>query len=226
MTHKMPPWSYTALTNFENCPHKYFETRVAKSVPDLPGEAAIWGDRVHKALEEAVKTGKPLPEGMEQWQKYPDKFRKVWKDDVVVFTEKQLAVNKFFIPVKWEAKDAWCRGIVDVGVVKGGHVFAADWKTGKRKPESTQLMLFAGLLFSHFPYAKIIDTMFIWLKDKKSDKERYEEKDKAAIWNAFLPRVAKMEQAFTEDRWEKRSSGLCRGWCPVKSCEFNEPRRS
>ena len=224
---KMPPWSYTALTAYENCPKRYYLTRVAKTFHDTQNEAAIWGNRVHIELENAVKTGKPLPEGMEQWQHYVDKFYKLSRSPKnKVFTERQLAVDKNFRPVEWMAPNAWCRGIVDIGVLSGDTLVACDWKTGKRKPDSTQLALFAGLLFAHFPRVKKVKTVFIWLQDRKSDKSEYLVEDRAEIWNEFLPRVQRMGNAFAEDRWEPKPSGLCRGWCPCSSCDYHQPKRS
>ena len=33
-------------------------------------------------------------------------------------------------------------------------------------------------------------------------------------------------QAFKTDTWQPRPSGLCNGWCPVKTCEFWQPKRN
>ena len=41
-------WSYTALTGFENCPHRHWRTKVVKDIADPPGEAALFGQRAHK----------------------------------------------------------------------------------------------------------------------------------------------------------------------------------
>jgi hypothetical protein len=217
---KMPSWSYTALTAYETCPYRYYKTRVDKSIKEPQTEHTIWGNKVHGAIENSVKTGKPLEEGMDQWQRYVDRFRKMWaKENTTVFTEKQICISKFFTPVAWNSPDAWCRGIVDIGVIRGDHIIACDWKTGKRKPSSQQMQLFAGLLFAQYPTIKTIKTMFIWLKDHTSDKEEFAVENKHLIWQEFLPRVARMERAYADNVWEKKPSGLCRGWCPVTSCE-------
>ena len=87
-------------------------------------------------------------------------------------------------------------------------------------------MLFVGFGFIAYPQVKVIDTAFLWLPDKKVDRETFKREDAADIWGTFLPRVKRMEMAYNEgpDAHPKKPSGLC-GWCPVKDCEFWKPRR-
>ena len=53
-------WSYSALKEYENCPKKYYEIRVAQNYTVIPSEQMIYGTEVHKALEDYVKDGKEL----------------------------------------------------------------------------------------------------------------------------------------------------------------------
>ena len=39
------------------------------------------------------------------------------------------------------------------------------------------------------------------------------------------PTLFEYAAAFKADTWTKKQSGLCKGWCPVKSCEFWEEKR-
>ena len=64
----MKAWSYSMLTAFETCPHQFYRVRVLKDVVEEQGEAALWGDRVHKALENRVRDQEPLPEWAAQWE--------------------------------------------------------------------------------------------------------------------------------------------------------------
>jgi hypothetical protein len=120
------------------------------------------------------------------------------------------------------AKNVWCRGIIDIGVVGSKKAYLLDWKTGKHKPNSDQLMLFAALAFAYYPWIEKVVCGFIWLKDSKFDKEIYTREQIQEIWSEFLPRVDRLEIAFNEDKWQAKPSGLCRNWCPVgkKLCEF------
>jgi len=218
MTQKIT-WSYSALNAFETCPRRYYLTRVSKDVTEPQTEATIWGNRVHKALEDYAKKGKVLPDNLIRCKRYIDKVKRM-KGKLLV--EERMAMNKSFHPTKWMAKDVWVRGIIDLGVVGSKEAVLLDWKTGKHRPDSYQLMLFAAFAFSHFPWIERVTTGFIWLKDSKFDKETFEREQVTEIWNEFLPRIKRLEHAFENDRWQANPSGLCKNWCPVgrKLCEF------
>ena len=212
-------WSYSALTAFETCPRRYQLTRVTKQVVEPQTQATIYGNQVHKALEDYAKQGKALPEHLKNCKKYIDKVKRM-KGKLVV--EERLALNKHFQPTKWMAKDVWVRGIIDLGVVGSKEALLLDWKTGKHRPDSYQLMLFAAFAFSFYPWIDKVTTGFIWLKDTKFDKETFTRDQVTEIWNEFLPRVKRLELAFDDDRWQAKPSGLCKNWCPVgrNLCEF------
>jgi hypothetical protein len=38
------------------------------------------------------------------------------------------------------------------------------------------------------------------------------------LWNRLLPEVKKMEQAYVTLDYPPKPNGLCRNYCPVKSC--------
>lgn len=217
---KMPAWSYTALTAFETCPRRYYHTRVAKSVSDPPGEAALWGQRVHKAMEERILHRKPMPEGMEKWASLADKIARASGKPLV---EQQIALDEAFRPVSWFAKNAWVRGVIDAGIIRGAKATFVDWKTGKRQPENDQLKLFAGLGFCQYPKVKVINTGFFWLKDNKVDKAEFSKEESPVIWQEFMPRVRRLEEAYANETWPARQSGLCKDWCPVPKsiCVFS-----
>lgn len=217
-----PAWSYSSLTAFETCGHRYYTTRVAKTIVEPMGEAAKHGDDVHKALEVSVLKQQPLPDKYKEWQPIAMKLMSAKGKRSA---ELKLAINKSFQPVSWFDKTAWCRGIVDIVVENNTKAWAGDYKTGKRKPDSTQLMLFAGLLFHHKPYLESITTSFIWLKDNKIDTDKFSRGEVGNIWQEFMPRVQRLELAYKNDKWVKKPSGLCNGWCPVKTCEFWKERK-
>ncbi len=220
---KMPPWSYSSLTNYETCPRKYYMTKVAKEVSDPPGEAALWGTKVHKHIEDYIKMGKLMPEGMEKIQRIAAVIRAP-KSGGMPFAEKELAITEQFTPTSWKASNAWCRGIVDAGVVTNDKIMSIDWKTGNRKPGSTQLFLSAAMLMVYYPDVQVVNSAFVWLKEFRHDKETLLREDLHTVWGEFLPRVERMKRAFELDKWEPKPSGLCKGWCPCKKCEYNGRR--
>lgn len=217
----MPPWSYSALTAFETCQRRYHLTKVVKTVKEPPTEATTHGNDVHQAFENAVLKQQPLPDKYAEWQPIAMKLQAAKGKRE---PELKLAIDKSFRPVKWMDKSAWCRGIVDLSIENGDKAVAIDYKTGKRKPDSTQLMLFAALLFHTKQYLENITTSFVWLKEKKLDVERYERGQIGNIWQEFIPRVQRMEVSYQKDKWLPQPSGLCRSWCPCTECEFNGKR--
>lgn len=211
-------WSYTALTGFETCPKRHYHTKVKKDVKDPPGEEALWGQRVHKALEERLRDGKPLPPSLKNFEGYAVKFAAAPGELLV---EQQIALTAEFKRTEWFAKDVWVRAVLDVGILNRTRALVADWKTGKRKPDNEQMELFAAVAFATYPQIEVADTAFVWLKEKKMDRVTYCRDDSPRIWQNFLPRVARLERAHATDTWDAKPSGLCRKWCPVKSCVHN-----
>lgn len=131
---KVISWSYSAMSTFETCPRQYQAKYVTKEVPYQQNAAAKWGDDVHKALEENIKTGKPLPSNMVQYQKFLDavKFR-ADKLKGELLAEKQVALTKDLESVSWftkktAKKPVWFRTKIDVTVHAGGYGEVYDWK--------------------------------------------------------------------------------------------------
>lgn len=221
----MPPWSYSSLSAFETCPRQYHLVKVIKTVKEPPAAYQDWGIEVHKAFEDGLVENKPLPEKMQEWQPILTKFQLApGKKEA----ELKLALDRNFKPVDWRDKSAWSRGIGDVVLENGTTAFSGDYKTGKRKPGSSQLRLFAALLMHSREYLQKVKTAFIWLPIKQLDKEEFSRDDLGSIWADFVPRTVKMEKAFQADKWMPKPSGLCNGWCPVgkENCEFWKPKRS
>jgi hypothetical protein len=80
-------------------------------------------------------------------------------------------------------------------------------------------------MFIQYPEVQVVNTGFIWLQDKKMDKEVFMREQTYDIWGAFLPRVRRLEEAHEKNHWPEKPSGLCRGWCGVSTCAHWKPRR-
>jgi len=215
----IPSWTYSQLDSFETCPKKFYHLRVAKDFKDPPNEHSIWGERVHKAFEDRINHGTPLGEGMRQWEGIA---RKVERLPGTKYTEIKLSIDRAFQPAPWGS--SWSRGIADLLVINGEKAVVLDYKTGKRKP-SEQLALYTAYAFAHHEEVREVTSGFVWLKERKIDKQRFERKDLPDIWQSFLPRVSKLEKAYEREKWPAKPSGLCNGWCPVNTCEFYKEKR-
>ncbi len=216
---KIPPWSYSSLTSFETCGKRFYHLKVAKDVVDVPHESATWGSTVHKHLEDRVRDGTPLPSALAGYEKLAAPLA----DKPGRLVEQQFAVTAGLQPTGWTSSDAWCRGIVDVGVLTSKRAVLLDWKTGKRKPGSDQLKLFAGLAFAHYPTIEMVSTGFVWLAANVVDRAKFNREDVPVIWQEFIPRVRRLELAYETGKFGPRPSGLCGKWCPVPKslCEFS-----
>ena len=55
-------WSHSALKDFEGCPRRYHEVKVLKNYPFPDTEQIRYGKELHKAAEDYVRDGTPIPE--------------------------------------------------------------------------------------------------------------------------------------------------------------------
>lgn len=214
----MAAWTYSQLDSHESCPKKFYHLKVARDVVEPPTEHTEWGTRVHTAFEDAIRDGTALPEGMTQWQKLADKLAALPGEKL---TEQKFAIDRNFQPTDWSS--AWSRGIADLVVLQGSKAAVLDYKTGKRKP-SEQLDLYANYIFHTYPQIESVTTGYVWLKVKRIDRKPLPRASVSTTWQSLLPRVSKLESAYERNSWPARPSGLCNGWCPVKTCDFNNKR--
>lgn len=216
MTHTLTH-SYSSIKLFENCPLRYYKQRITKEVRDEGGEASKHGERVHKALEDRIKGGVPLPPELE---KHEPLCRAVESMGGKVEAEKELVLNWDLQPTGWWSDDAWLRSKLDIYVSIGHKAVIMDWKTGRRKPDFFQLEISAVQAFIHNPELRVVNTSFVWLKDGAIDAEIYKRENFAELLRKITDKTKRIEDAVYEDIWPPKPSGLC-AYCPAKSnCAF------
>jgi len=210
--------SYSALKLFDNCPRQYMLQRITKAIKPSSGEASIYGNRIHEQLEARVKDGTPLPAESAGYEALVVAFATLPGELVV---EQELVLTANLEPTTWWATDAWLRSKLDVLVLNGPDAVVADWKTGKHRPDFFQMELFALQVFKHYPDVQRVKCSLVWLKDMKMDTQKYARTDAPALWNKFMSKVSRIEQAKEKDQWPPKPSGLC-PWCPAtpSHCEF------
>jgi hypothetical protein len=205
---------------YENCPKRYYHQRVLKEVKDQGGEATIWGERVHKFLEDRLAKATELPQEVARYDPLCQSIVKLAIGGELL-VEQQLTLNVALEPTSWFSKDAWMRSIVDVLVIRGDEAIMFDWKTGKRRPDFSQLELFALQVFKHYPEVKRVRTAFVWLKDLSMDHETYTRDNEPELWARLMNKVVRIEKSLETDNWPAKPSGLC-NWCPCKNfCEYS-----
>lgn len=215
---KLIAWSFSSLNDFANCPLSFKLKRVTKECPSVETEAMRHGTIQHEHLELRVRDGKELPPEL-QWME--SRIKIIEDSGGELIAEEKVALTKGLQVTEFFAKDVWVRGVKDLTVRYENKSVVLDHKTGKRKFDSDQLMLFAGFEFAARPEIDEVRTGYIWLKDKKIDSETYTRRDIPMIWSHFVPKVERLEKAYETDSWPAKPSGLC-PWCPatLAQCKY------
>lgn len=216
-------WSYSALTRYESCPKQYYHINVAKDVKDEYGdsEAGAEGNAIHLALFRRITKGSPLPLPLRYLEPLAAKFAATPGEK---HGELKLALTRDFEPTDFFASDVYLRSIVDLAIVRHDHVIVVDWKTGKVKDDFTQLAMSAAVLAQFMPELRTFELAFVWLKHKNISRKQFAVSEINSVWDDLLPRATRIETARQTTDFPAKQSGLCRGYCPVKSCPHWKPR--
>lgn len=212
-------WSYSGLKQFLTCPKQYYELKVAKNYVQKDTPQTRYGKEVHKAFEEYLKTGKPLPKNYQQYKPFMDVLLEIPGDR---YTEYEMAANKFMQPVGFNDSSYWVRGIADLLIISGNEAYIIDYKTGNpRYADTKQLKLMAILAYAHFPDIQFVRAGLLFTSGFKFFPEEYDMKDYSILWEAFRGDLMRLTDAFTNDKWAANPSGLCKRHCVVESCTFH-----
>jgi hypothetical protein len=221
VTPKPFAWSISRLSAFELCPRRHNEVDLLKNFTEGPSPERDFGSDLHKALELACAKGQPLPPELRSYQDVVDKVRSLPGDKLF---EQRMGITRQFEPCGYFADDIWLRVVSDVLILSedGTRAAVIDYKSGKIKPDMSQLLLNAAVIFAYYPMVQTVDVAYWWVcKGRKLTKGMYHRVDLPEIWNKFLPRVKVYEKATQEGVFLANPSGICRKWCPVTSCQFH-----
>ena len=218
------PLAFSILERFINCPKQFHDVKVTHDFEDTPNETNLWGNYVHEEFEKylSAKGTQPLPENLAIYQGYLDG---ILRQPGEMHVEWKMAVDTRLEECSFWDKGCFLRGVQDVVHITGTRASMIDHKTGKRKPRSKQMKMAALLLFLVRKDIERCRVAFAWLKTNEFDAEEFTRADIPDLWNAFMSDIKQYQQAFAQDIWQPRQSGLCHGWCPVTSCEYWKPKR-
>lgn len=209
--------SYTLLSTFERCKRQAQHRYVLKDTPFTPTEASTWGNRVHEAMENALKRGDlKLPQDMLAYERHlpPLKGSKA---------ELKLGVRENWSPCGFFDSDVFFRTKIDVVMQAGATAAIVDWKTGKRREDADELEINAALLKAHHPELEKITGWYVWLKDDALGKE-HDLSGAAGKQAEISRRMSVVRQSEQMNYWPPTENALC-GWCDVRGCEFRRERR-
>ena len=217
-------WSYSSLDLFKQCPHKYYRLRVAKDIVEPESEAMRYGKDVHKAAEDFIKDGTPVPEKFAFMRELLEPVRKITGQHLC---EYRLGLTRALEPCEFFGKDVWWRGIPDFLAIDGEKATLLDYKTGKssKYADTKQLDLVASALFTHFPQLQTIKSALMFVISKDFIKKEHTSAFRTAYIEHFNFDIMRIETATKTGVWNAVSGPLC-GYCPVKTCpNFKERRK-
>ena len=204
---KPRPWSHSALECHNNCPEQYHHKYVLK---DLPPEAKSaeqdWGILVHKTFEDYLNSkpsDRKLPIDLMIHKPYLDRLLEI---EGILFAERKVAIGLPFGPCGYFDKNVWWRGVIDVTVIEREDARAkiADYKTGKKKDDWTQLALNAVWVFLAHPEVNLINAQFYWTKDQTVTKKVWSRAELDSLVQMFTPKLLAYVHSFKNDVWPKK----------------------
>lgn len=213
-------WSYSRMKGFETCPKQYYHVTVRKEYPFKETAATRYGTEFHKAAEDYMRDGTPVPERFSFAQGMLDALKAKPGDK---HCELKMGLTADLKPCGFFDSDVWFRGIVDLLIIDGDKAWVVDYKTGKsaKYADTGQLQLMALSVFAHFPQVKRVKAGLVFVIADKFVPADYNVADHDALWAPWIKRYAAMEQAHANDVWNPKPSGLCRAHCPVVDCPHN-----
>ena len=213
-------WSYSSINLFKQCPHKYYRLRVVKDIVEPPAEHLNYGLEVHKAAEDYIGKGTPIPEKYIFIKEHLDKLNLIKGTKLC---EYKMGLTSNLEPCGFFDKDVWWRGVADLIIINGDKAYMIDYKTGKsaKYADTKQLELLSCALFKHFPEVKKVKGGLLFLVANDLVKDDFEVDNEGVYWTKWLEDTQRLEAAIQNDVWNKKPNFSCRSWCSITDCEHN-----
>jgi hypothetical protein len=223
---KPKAWSYSALNKFLNCPMQYYEVSVTKRFADDTTEENLWGARVHDEIDKLICLGRYDMAGAKDltpaMQQHVARVLEPMTQYGLLMSELKIGLNRRLQPCDWfDNKNIWLRAILDILHVHNEVATVCDWKTGKVRADMKQMKLFALVTFWTRPDIEVVNTRLEWLKYNDCTEVDFDRDDVPMLEASFTGDITRFRQAFVEERFPAKPSGLCKKYCPVLSCEHN-----
>lgn len=169
-------WSFSAILEFERCPHSLFLRKIQNlTAPTSP--ALTKGIQVHTAAEQFVASNQnyPIPPALKKFESEFVALRdtyatKLTINNMPISIEDEWAYTKDWVPTGWLADDCWLRAKLDLFMPIDSHTaLVIDYKTGKSRDKGIrytwQAQLYAVASFMRYPNLEVVQTEF-WFLDE------------------------------------------------------------
>ena len=214
-------WSFSSLKTFQQCPKKYYHTKIARDVVEPDTTATLYGKSAHTVAEEYIRDDKEIPAQFEYMKPMLDVLSKLEGDKLC---EVKLGLTKNLEACDFDAKNVWWHGIADLVVINEEKQLAhsVDYKTSKsaRYADVKQLDLVAAGLFAKFPTIQRVKSALIFVVSKEFVKAEHHREMVPKYMEKPTQDVARIEAALENGVWNPVQGPLCK-FCAVKQCEYN-----
>ncbi len=214
-------WSFSSLKTFQQCPRKYYHTKILKDVREPDTVATLYGKTAHTVAEEYIRDGVPVPAQFEYMKDMLDQLNAIPGEKLC---EVMLGLTKDLQPCEFHADDVWWHGIADLVVLdeENGIAHSVDYKTSKnaRYADVKQLDLVAAAIFAKYPKIKTIKSALLFVVSKEFVKAKHHAEMKEKYLEKPALDVARIEAARENGVWNPISGPLCK-FCSIKTCEHN-----
>lgn len=213
-------WSYSSLDLFNQCPHKYYRLKVKKDIKEPVSDHLVYGLDVHKAAEDFIGKGTPIPE---KYKFLEPSLLKLQSYEGEKLCEYRMGLTKNLDPCGFFDKGVWWRGVADLIILNGDSAKIVDYKTGKssKHADTKQLEILSLAVFKHFPQVKRVKGGLLFVVANDFVKNEYDAEQTDIYWQRWLTNTAQLEKAFEVNVWNPRPNFTCKKWCPVKDCTHN-----
>ena len=188
---------------------KYYRIRVKKDIVEPESEAMRYGTEVHKAAEDYIKDGVPIPAQFSFMQKALDTLKNKEGEKMC---EYKMGLTRNLEPCGFFDKDVWWRGIADLIVMQPDRAWVVDYKTGKsaKYADTKQLELMALAIFKHFPQVKKVKSGLLFVIAQDFVKADFTQHDESIMWMPWLSETIRLEKAYETDVWNPRPNFSCK----------------
>jgi hypothetical protein len=208
------PASPTSLGTWLTCPRQFEAKYVTKEVVFQPSEASLYGDRIHKAMEDRIGKNTPLPSEAEHLEPVA---AAVVAAPGYKLVERSLPVDRDGRACEW--RERYYGGRADLVSLNGKTASVLDWKTGKYKRDNLQLTMLTSGVFAHYPEVKQVKAALVFLKT--GDLHEITARRDGFKPTEMMQQITDYEGAQRVGDYPPCRSGLCKQWCDVLRCEFN-----
>ena len=220
-------WSYSRLSDFENCPLLFKHKYILKTIKFVPNAATERGSKLHKQLERNVVragTGQAPVGDPEVLAAHPiiEAFVEVHPQ---IFIEDKMAFTKRMRPTGYFDKDVWLRAVFDLGGLSsthnaGGSASILDWKTGQYRPNKDQVLLYNMCALKFWDQIESVTSALVFIDHKKSAPPVTTTRDQLAdLIDEFSDRAEAIQIAEQKDDWPAQKYWGCR-FCGVNDCRY------